>query len=127
MSKSNEEIDKIIHDALSKEEAAFYDQLGEQSLVEMAIDVYKGKDRWIKILAFCFSIVFFGLFVFSAIKFFQAEDLKEMIRWIAVGFFSFGTNMALKIWQWMQMDKNAIIREIRRLELQLSVLAKSNH
>ena len=31
---------------------------------------------------------------------------------------------ALKIWAWMQMDKNAIMREIKRLEFQVSVLVK---
>jgi hypothetical protein len=29
---------------------------------------------------------------------------------------------ALKVWAWMQMDRNAIIREIKRLEVQLTAL-----
>jgi len=32
--------------------------------------------------------------------------------------------MALKLWSWMQMDRNAVMREIKRLELQVSAIAK---
>jgi len=29
----------------------------------------------------------------------------------------------LKLWFWMQMDKNTVIREVKRLELQVATLA----
>ncbi|MEM9680951.1 MAG: DUF6768 family protein [Bacteroidota bacterium] len=36
--------------------------------------------------------------------------------------FLFGVSM-LKIFAWIQMDKNALLREIKRLEIQISSLA----
>jgi hypothetical protein len=30
----------------------------------------------------------------------------------------------LKIWHYMQMDKNAILREVKRLELQVAILVE---
>ncbi|MEM6524655.1 MAG: DUF6768 family protein [Bacteroidota bacterium] len=125
MNKSNEEIDKVIHETLTKEEAEFYDQLGEQSIVEMAVDVYKGKDLWLKIIIALLTFAFFTGFIYCAIQFFNTSVTTEMIKWMGIGFSFFAMSMSLKLWQWMQMDKNAILRELRRIELQLSIVAKS--
>ncbi|MEM9856558.1 MAG: DUF6768 family protein [Bacteroidota bacterium] len=124
MNKSNEEIDKIIYETLSREEADFYNQLGEQSMMEMALDVYTGKDKWLKILLAILTFTFFAVFIYCTFQFFHTEVIAEMIRWLAIGLLFFGLTMSLKIWQWMQMERNAILREIRRIELQLSTIVK---
>ena len=124
MNKSNEEIDKIIYETLSREEADFYNQLGEQSMMEMALDVYTGKDKWLKILLAILTFTFFAVFIYCTFQFFNTEVIAEMIRWLAIGLLFFGLTMSLKIWQWMQMERNAILREIRRIELQLSTIVK---
>ncbi|MEM7107308.1 MAG: DUF6768 family protein [Bacteroidota bacterium] len=125
MSKSNEEIDKIIHETLTKEEAEFYDQLGEQSIVKMAFDVYSGKDKWLKVIIALLTFAFFTGFVYSAVQLFNAKEVLDTIQWLAIGALFFGLSMLLKLWQWMQMERNAILRELRRIELQLSIIAKS--
>ena len=125
MDKSKEEIDKIIHEALSAEEAEFYDQLGEQSIIEMAVGVYKGKDMWLKVIIAVLTFLFFAAFVYAAIQFFNAADIQEMVKWLAIGGLFFGMTMSLKLWQWMQMERNAVLRELRRIELQLSIIAKT--
>lgn len=67
--------------------------------------------------------VFLGLFVYSFIQFINVETTEEMIKW---GFgsivFLLGLSM-LKVYAWMQMDKNAILREMKRLELQVMSLS----
>ena len=46
-----------------------------------------------------------------------------MLKWGIGGFvFLFGVSM-LKIFAWMQMDKNALLREMKRLEIQISSLS----
>ena len=122
--KQNEEIDNIIYEALSKEEAEFYDQLGEQSIMEMAWGVYKGRNKWVSITSVVLGTILFAIFIYAAIQFFQVDDTKEMLRWMAIGLVCLGTSQALKVWQWMQMDKNAILREMKRLEVQVSMLSK---
>jgi hypothetical protein len=42
MKKEEEKIDELIKEALSSEEAKFYDALGEQSLIEIVSKVYQG-------------------------------------------------------------------------------------
>ena len=57
---------------------------------------------------------------------FNSEATKDLIKWgVGTMIFLLGVSM-LKIFAWMQMDKNALLREVKRLELQVSSLAGKN-
>ena len=112
-----EEIDHLIKDTLSKEEAAFYDSLEEQNNFEKILGLFKGKNAWFLILTNIMTLLFFGLFVYCCIQFFNVDTTKELMKW-GFGSIMFLLSMSmLKIYAWMQMDKNAILREMKRLEL----------
>jgi hypothetical protein len=123
MKNKMEDIDQLIKDTLSKEEAEFYNSLDEQNIIEMFFGLFKGKNAWIIIMMNIMTFVFLGLFVYSCIQFFNVETTEELVKW---GFGSFvfllGVSM-LKVFAWMQMDKNAILREMKRLELQVMSLS----
>ena len=118
-----EDIDALIKETLSEEEAKFYDELEEQNVLEMVGGLFEGKNKWIMYVMNVVTLVFFGLFIYCIVHFFQVEETKELIKW-ATGtvVFLVGVSM-LKIFAWMQMDKKAIIREVKRLELQISSLS----
>ena len=123
MKNKMEEIDQLIKDTLSKEEAKFYDSLEEQNVFEMLFGLFKGKNAWILIIMNIMTFVFLGLFVYSCIQFFNVESTEELLKWGFGGLvFLFGLSM-LKVFAWMQMDKNAILREMKRLELQVMSLS----
>ncbi len=126
MKNSDEQIDKIIHAALSKEEAAYYDQLGEQSLIDMSLGIFKGRNKGIYILTVIMSFILFGAFVYCAIEFYQAPDVKDMLIYGAIGFWCMIGVFGIKIWYWMQMNTNSILREMKRLELQIASLNDRN-
>jgi len=120
--KNDEEIDKMIRQALSEEEAKFYDELGEQTLPEMVGGLFQGRLKWFTIMSMASSVIFVALAFYCAVQFFAAEDLRLTIIWGAGTFaFLLATSM-LKLFHWMQMDKNAVIREVKRLELQVGLL-----
>ena len=120
--KNYEEIDDMIRQALSEEEAKFYDELGEQTLPEMVGGLFKGRLKWLTIMTMVIMVIFVALAFYCAVQFFTAEDLRLTIIWGACTFsFLLATSM-LKLFHWMQMDKNAVIREIKRLELQVGLL-----
>ena len=101
MKNNMDEIDVLIKETLTQEETKFYNVLEEQNLFAMI----------------------FGLFLYCLVQFFKAEVTKELLKW---GFgsviFMLSVSM-LKVFAWMQMDKNAILRELKRLELLISSLA----
>jgi len=123
MNTNKEDIDKLIKETLSQEEAKFYDELEEQNVFEMVGGLFQGKNKWIMILMNLMTLVFFGLFVYCTVQFFNTNETNEMLKWGIGGLvFLFGVSM-LKVFAWMQMDKNAILREMKRLELQVSSLS----
>jgi len=124
MKKTNEEIDQIIHEALSKEEAEFYDQLGEQSLLEMSLGVFQGKNKFIYILTTIMAFAWFVGFVICVVRFIEAETTRELITYAAAGFWCILSVTAIKLWHWMQMNTNRVLREMKRLELQIATMAE---
>ena len=123
MSKEIEKIDEIIKEALTQEEAKFYNELDEQNLFQMLGGIFKGKLGWLVVIMNIVIVIFFGLFVYCIIQFFETNNTNELIKWgLGSIVFLIGISM-LKIFAWMQMDKNSIIRELKRLEFQVSILS----
>ncbi len=123
MKKDIEKIDELIKEALTQEEAKFYDELGEQNVLEKFGGIFKGKMGWLAIIMNVMVLVFFGLLVYCLIQFLNVETTNELIKWGAGMFTSMLMMSMLKLYFWMQMDKNDILRELKRLELQISALA----
>lgn len=125
MKDNIEEIDQLIKETLSAEESKFYDNLEEQNILQMILGLFKGKNKWIMFLMNFMTLVFFSFFIYCIIQFFNAEVTKELIKWATGALvFLLGVTM-LKIFAWMQMDKNALLREIKRLELLISSHSKN--
>lgn len=123
MKDYREDIDQLIKETLTQEEATFYQELEEQNVLQMVLGLFQGKNKWIMILMNFMTLVFFGFFVYCAVQFFNTTETNELIKWGTGGLvFLLGVSM-LKVFAWMQMDKNAIIREVKRLELQVSSLS----
>lgn len=123
MKTKMEDIDKLIKETLTQEEAKFYDNLEEQNVFQMALGLFSGKNKWIMYLMNLMTLVFFGLFIYCIVEFFNAKATADLLKWgLGTVIFLIGVSM-LKIFAWLQMDKNAILRELKRLELQISSLS----
>ena len=126
MKRKLEEIDELIHEILSKEEAEFYDKLEEeQSIYQMVTGLFKGVFKWPAIASTIVSLIAFGAGIYSAIKFFDATDTKEILTWMGIFLFCALVMIQNKILHWNQISVNTIQRETKRLELQIAALAKS--
>lgn len=123
MKKENEKIDELIKETLTADEAKFYEELEEQNILGKLGDVYKSKVGWLAITMNIVHIICFGLFVYCLIQFFDTESTNELIKWASAGFLCMIFMGMLKLYVWMQMDKNDLLRELKRLELQVSVLS----
>jgi threonine/homoserine/homoserine lactone efflux protein len=123
MKTNMEDIDKLIKETLTQEEAKFYDELDEQNVLEMLGGLFKGKNSWIMYVMNFMTLVFFVGFIVCVVKFFDTENTNELIMWSVGGIISLLAVSMLKIFAWLQMDKNALLREMKRLELQISSLS----
>jgi hypothetical protein len=123
MKTNMEDIDQLIKDTLSQEEAKFYDDLNEQNVLGMIFGLFKGKNAWLLVMMNVVTVIFFGLFIYCLVQFFEVEETKDLLKWgLGSIVFLIGVSM-LKVFAWMQMHKNALLRELKRLELQVTSLA----
>lgn len=124
MKNSKKEIDKLIKSSLTKEEIAFYENLNEQSLIEMVGGLFAGKLKWINIFSNIIALIFMGIAIYCLIQFLKIENTNDIIRWGTGMIACLMTISMIKIWNWNQMDKNTILREIKRVEFQIGILSK---
>ncbi len=124
MNKSDQEIDNLIHEALSKEEAEYFDQLGEQNIPQQLFQLFKGKNSWMNIVIMVFHLIVFGIAIWTFTEMLDSEVVNDKLEWMFYTVLCFLVMMMLKLWGWNQMDKNTLMREIKRLEYQVSLLKK---
>ncbi|SHH49042.1 DUF6768 family protein [Winogradskyella jejuensis] len=123
MKTNTNEIDELIKETLTEEEAKFYDSLDEQNLWQMITSLYRGKNSWMVVVMNAFNVIALVLAIYCLIQTFDVEKTNDLILWIAGFFFCFMLMSMFKIYAWMQIHKNALTREIKRLELQVSSLS----
>jgi hypothetical protein len=120
-----QDIDDKIKQALAAEDAELYAQFAEEpSLLAMGLEVLNSRNRWVTAMVVCFMVVFMVSGIYSLWQFSVAQETKELIGW-AMGFgFSMAAVSMMKIWAWMEIEKNSTVREIKRLELQVARLTQ---
>ena len=123
MKHKMEDIDKLIKESLTEEEAKFYDELEEQNVFASLGGLFKSKNSWFIVLVNIVHLISFVGFIYCLVQFLNTEVINDMITWAAGGFICLMVTGMLKIYMWLQMDRNALLRELKRLELQVSSLA----
>ncbi len=118
-------IDDKIKQALEAEDAEVYAQFAEEpSLLAQSLELLRTRNRWLNSMVIVVVAMFMGIGIYSLWRFAMAHETKALIGWAM----SFGFSMAvvgtLKIWAWMEIEKNCTIREIKRLELQVARLTQ---
>ncbi len=119
------DIDSQIREALRQEDADLLEHYrAEPAIHEMVIETFRGRWRWLVAMTFVMICVFVVLMAVCVYQFFHAESVRAMIAWamgfawalVAIGMF--------KIWYWMELNRNSVTREIKRLELQVAQLSR---
>ena len=118
------DLDRAIRQSLSAEDAELFDRLSlDQSLRQQVLATFEGQLRWMNVAGWIAGFVLFGGASVMAWWFVHAPTLEEMLRWGAGAALAFAGLALVKVWFWMEMQKNAIMREVKRLELQVASLA----
>lgn len=115
-----DDLDKKIEEALSAEDRELYESLGEQGIFAQLFGIYDGKIGPIALFATLMTFALFGGAVYCGWKFFAAAAALEASRWAAGAILLMVMVGFLKIWFWMRMESNRLLREIKRLELQIA-------
>ncbi len=113
--------DKSIAQALG-EEPEIGEFGDEQNILEQVTSSFRSKNRWLVVFGIVFGLVFMGLGIYSLLQFLELKETVQALPWAVLLIFSLVAIIAMKIWYWMELNKNAILREIVRLEHRIEQL-----
>jgi len=122
MARKND-VDELIREALKAEDVHDLEQLGEPGLPDLVTDVFRGKLRWYGAMFLAMILVFTVVAVYCGLRFLGTADVPEMMRWGAGFFLCVIAVLGGKNWYWMQLERLAMTREIKRVELLIAHLA----
>jgi len=116
--------DKIIEVLNSKDREAMDSCAKELGFFGLIAESFRGKLKAIVITVFLLILIFAILLVICAINFFTVEDIALKLNWLAGGLTALIVIGLLRLWYFMELNRLSVIREIKRLELQIALLAK---
>lgn len=121
--KSDADVNRLIREALHAEDVDDFAELDEPSLPDAVTEIFRGRMRIYGGMFLAMIMVFFVVAIFCAVQFLGTDDVPEMLRWGAGFFLSVMAVMGGKNWWWTQVERIAMTREIKRVELLVAQLA----
>lgn len=117
-------IDDAIRRALSDEDAKLLERFGaDLPLPQQVQDSFRGHLGWLNALSWLVGVVVFAFGVYCGWRFLAAAAVPDMLRWGMAVLLCALAVMLIKVFAWMEIEKNAVLREVKRLELQVARLA----
>jgi hypothetical protein len=118
------QLDDKIREALEETGIESPDFGDDDTLRSMISDAYAGKLRWMFVLWTLWQLVFFIGFVYAGVELFSMVSSEDPLFWAAI-FVMTGVAMSMiKLMHWILMNRNRVLREIKRLELETARLGK---
>ncbi|MDQ8203737.1 DUF6768 family protein [Pelagicoccus sp. SDUM812003] len=110
------EIDDRIREALRSSESDD-ELLKERSMFSEVVTPFRGKRRWVNWLGLLYGSIANVAFFYSAYQFFTTDDTNEKLNWIVIGGFALMFVAFSKLYFWLEMQSNRVLREVKRVEL----------
>ena len=116
-----DELDAKIREALAQEDNALEEATRtEAGAWELFFSTMKGRNRFLGWLVSFWVFVFTISIFYCIYRYFQTDEIRPTITWGLGVVLSGMIVMSFKIWVWLEMQKNSVLREVKRVELQLA-------
>ena len=97
--------------------------LDEPSLWEQVRQLFQGRLWWVSLLVAVAGGAFWVFLFVSVVYFFQAESVRAMLAWAGAFGLSLIAVSFSRLWFWLLFHRNAVVREVKRVELLVARLA----
>lgn len=113
-------IDDILNEALAADEQAVLERLGpEPGLFGAARGLFMGRLGWVNAVLMVAQGAAFVAGAYAAWQFFEARDSVTQLRWGLPAMTLLLMSALIKSTMWPAVHADRVIREVKRLELQL--------
>jgi hypothetical protein len=115
------DLDAMIDEALNAEERALLRSIGEEpGFFGQAFGLFGGRLGWVAMVMVVVQAVLFVAGVWAAFGFFEAKEPLEALRWGLPAATLMLMSLIIKMSMWPTLESNRVIRELKRLELQVA-------
>lgn len=115
------DLDAKIRDALKAEDADLFGD--EPGLPAMVAESFRSRNRWLVWVVWVSIFIFTAIAGWTAYRFFTAETIDAKLEWGLIVALAMLSVVMLEQWYWMELQKNTVVREVKRVELQIARLA----
>jgi hypothetical protein len=114
-------LDDAIREALSKEDAEFLNRFGtEPGSFQQIFAVFRGPFAWLTAAFMVVLVPLLAFCLYAGWRFYASGDVREMLLWGAGALAALLIAIVIRIWFFLEIQTNRVVREIKRLELQLA-------
>jgi hypothetical protein len=111
-------LDEHITKALATDIAASFPPNEPGAITEL-LATFRGRQRWLMLTALVHSVAMFALSVWAGFHFVQAETVQAQLSWGGLCLLGLLMVSFIKVYFWMEMHSQRILRELKRTELRL--------
>jgi hypothetical protein len=117
-------LDDAIRETLSAEDADLLERFGaDLPIHRQLLQTLRGPYGGLNVFAVLLGMALFAVWAFCAWRFVETTEVRGMLLWGAASGIGFIGLCFVKLWFWMELQKNAVVREVKRLGLQLARLS----
>lgn len=114
------DLDSMIDEALDAEERELLGSIGEPGFFAQTFGLFVGPTGWVNWLLMAVQGLLFVAGVVAAVYFFSADDALSAVRWGLPAVALLLMSLIIKMGMWPTIQANRVIRELKRLELQVA-------
>ena len=91
----------------------------EPNIAEEAIAAFRGRHRWMSSVMLVCSLGLLAVAIWAGFRFYEAAAVREQLLWGALCLWAVLFISFMKVWFWLEMHSNRVLRELKRIELLL--------
>ncbi len=118
-------INQKILEALQDDKAAHEFSEEQANALQLIGQSFKGTFRLTFVVVVSLQLTFAGLAIYCSYHLVNELDIGLKINWLAGTLSTVVAFAIARIWFFMELNRLSVIREVKRVELQISLLAES--
>jgi len=119
------ELDEKIREALTNEDQKAIDEIDSGAgLFDLIGQSFSGKQAWMMYYMYALGLVVTGLLIYFVIQYLGTDDIKTSLTWALLIITALFMIAMVKIMAWQQMQKLELMRELKRLEMRIMLIAE---
>lgn len=110
------DIDSKIKEALkgSDERDELFEERG---IMIEAMTPFRGRRKWVNAVGLLYGVLGLVLAIWAGSNFYHADVVHDQMLWGGLCLLGILFTSFLKVWFWMEMHTNRVLREVKRVEL----------